>query len=66
MLFVWLFGHTPGLVPDVTLAFEDAKIIPPFSRKENDNNNDIEDAYDTDDTDNTNDTGDTDDTDDTD
>ena len=59
---------------NVTLAFEDAQIIPPFSREETDDTDntddtddkdDTEDTYDTDDTDDTYDTGDTDDTDDT-
>ena len=56
---------------DVTLAFEDAQFIPPFSWKETndtyyiyrrDDTDDIDDKDNTDDTDNRNDSDDTDDT----
>ena len=67
-----LFGHT-GNISDVTLAFEDTQVIPPFSREESDDtdktddtdNTDTNDKEDTDDTDETDDTNNTDDTDDT-
>ena len=60
----WLFIRSfvrrhAGDSSDVTLAFEDAQVIQPFSREETD------DTVDTDDTDDTDDTYDTDDTDDT-
>ena len=54
---------------NVTLAFEDAQIIPSFSDNETDdtdNTYDTDDTYDKDDTDNTDDIDDTEDTDDTD
>ena len=51
---------------DVTLAFEDAQVIPPFSREETGDTDNIEDTYDTDDTDDTDYTDYTEDTDDTD
>ena len=51
---------------DVTLAFEYAHFIQPFSREETDNTDDTEDTDDTDDTYDTYDTDDTDDTDETD
>ena len=47
---------------NVTLAFEDAQVIPPFSREETEHTDDTDD---TDDTDEICDTDDTDDTDDT-
>ena len=62
---IWL---SPGISSDVTLVFEDAQVIPPFSRNETENTydtDDIDDTDDTDDTDNTDNTNDTDDTDDT-
>ena len=55
--------HHTGDSSDVTLAFEDAQFIPPFSREETDDK-DVTDT--TDDTDDTADTDYTDDTDDTD
>ena len=69
-IFVWLVGfcrrrHT-GDSSDVTLAFEDAQITPPFLWEKTDDNDDTEDTDDTDDTDDTEDKDDTDDTDDTD
>ena len=55
---------------DVTLAFEDDQIIPPYSRREDtddtDNTDDTEDTGNTDDTDDTDDTDNKDDTDNTD
>ena len=55
-----------GNISDVTLAFEDAHVIPPIFREENDNKYKTDDIYNTDYTDNTDDTDDTDDADDTD
>ena len=60
---VWLFGCTPWLVTDVTLAFEDAQVFPHFSRKETDDTDDTNGTADTDDTDDTDITDDTDNTD---
>ena len=66
-----LFVCNAGNSSDVTLAFEDAHIIPPFSREETkntddtDDTDDIDDIYDTDGTDDTDDKDDTDDTNDT-
>ena len=34
---------------NVTLAFEDAQVIPPFSREETDDTDDTDDTYDTED-----------------
>ena len=51
--------NTPWLVTDVTLAFEDAQVIPTFSGKETNNNNDTDDTDDSDDSDDTDDTGST-------
>ena len=56
-LFGWFDGcHHVGDSSDVTLAFEDAQVIKPFSREKTDN---IDDTDDTDDTDGTEDTDDT-------
>ena len=41
--------HTGG-ISDVTLAFEDAQVILPFSREETDDTDDTDDIYDTKDT----------------
>ena len=57
--------HHFGDHPDVTLAFEDAQVIQPFSREETDNTDDTDDTDDTDYTDDTDDTDETDDTEDT-
>ena len=62
---VWLLGHTPWLVTDVTLAFEDAQVIPHFFRKETDDTDDTNDTADTDDSDDWDITDDADSTDDT-
>ena len=75
--YIWVVVWSVGRLSqrwaetNVTLAFEDAPVIPSFSRKETDNTDDTDDtddteyAYDTDDTDNTDDRDDTNDTDDT-
>ena len=68
-IFAWLFGCLVGNVgnsSDVTLAFEDAQIIQPFSREKTYNTDDTDDTEDTDDTDDTDVTEDTEDTTDTD
>ena len=44
-------------LPEVTLAFDDAQVIPPFSREETDDTDDIADTDDTDQTDDIDDTG---------
>ena len=54
-----------GNSSDVTLAFEDAQLILPFSREETDDTDDTNYTEDTDDTDDTDDIDDTDDTDNT-
>ena len=56
----WLVGCNAGYSSDVTLAFEDTQVIPPFSRKKTDG------TCATDHTDHTADTDHTDDRDDTD
>ena len=61
-----MFRRHAGDSSDVTLAFEDAQAIPPFSREETKNNDDSDDSDDIDDTDYTDNKYDTDDTDDTD
>ena len=45
-----LFGRHTGDSSDVTLAFEDAQVIPPFSREETKITDDLDDIDDTDDT----------------
>ena len=61
----WFSCHA-GDSSAVSLALENAKVIPTFSREETDNTDDTDDIGDTDDTGDTNDTDNTDNTDDTD
>ena len=63
MSFVWLVVDHAGDSSDVTLAFEDAHVIPPLSREDNTDTDDTYDTYDIDDTDDADDTDNTDDTD---
>ena len=58
-----MFNRHTGNSHDVTLASEDAQVIPPFSREETDDTDNTDATVDTDDTDNMYDTGNTDDTD---
>ena len=58
---VWLFGRLQFLADTyVTLAFEDAQVIPPFSMQDTDDRDDTDNKDDTDDTDDIDDTDDTD------
>ena len=62
-MVVWLFGgRHAGDSSDVTLAFEDAHVIPPFSKEESYDTDNTDNTYDTDDKDDTNDKDATDDT----
>ena len=49
----WLFGCNAGNSSDFTLVFEDAQVVPPFSREET---NDLDNADGTNDKDDTEDT----------
>ena len=59
----WSVRDNAGYRSDVTLAFEDAQVILPFSGEETDDTDDKDDTVDTDDTNDTDDRDDRDDTD---
>ena len=63
-IFAWLVRCHAGDSSDVTLAFKNAKVVPPFSKKETDDTDDTVGTGDRDDRDDKDDIDDTDDTDD--
>ena len=56
-LYIWgvnrSVGRHAGDISDVTLAFEDAQVIPPFSREETDDTDDTESTKSTENTEST-------------